>query len=355
MKSVLLLAIKDLRLLSRDRMALFWALVFPVAFAVFMGSVMSANVSRSSKLELVGLDDARTPASQGLFASLSRTDGIEITMKDELREAERLVSGVERVAYLRAPPGFGVDPRVGLVLGTDPSRSREAALVRASIDAALAPPSERPRLTEVTVTGSSEARSPWELVFPTALLWGLMGCAATFAAGMASERAQGTHLRLRALALPESALLGGKALAAALACAFDAALLLAVARWGFGVVPDSWTTLGLSVASITVCFVGLTMFLSTLGRTEQAVSGAGWATLLFMAMLGGAMVPVSLMPGWLQTLSDASPVKWAILALEGAIWRGVSDAELLRAWAVLVIGGALAFVLGVVRTRRSEA
>lgn len=144
-------------------------------------------------------------------------------------------------------------------------------------------------------------------------------------------------------------------MAAALACAFDAALLLAIARWGFGVVPDSWPTLGLALASITACFVGLTVFLSTLGRTEQAVSGAGWATLLFMAMLGGAMVPVSLMPAWLQTLSHASPVKWSILALEGAIWRDISSGELVRACALLVTGGALAFVAGVVRAVRSEA
>ena len=64
------------------------------------------------------------------------------------------------------------------------------------------------------------------------------------------------------------------------------------------------------------------MLISTLGRTEQSASGAGWAILLVMAMLGGGMVPLFVMPAWMATASNVSPVKWAILALEGALWRG---------------------------------
>ncbi|HRP62893.1 MAG TPA: ABC transporter permease, partial [Phycisphaerales bacterium] len=96
------------------------------------------------------------------------------------------------------------------------------------------------------------------------------------------------------------------------------------------------------------------MLLSVLGKTEAAAGGIGWAVLLVMAMLGGGMVPLFLMPGWMQSISHISPVKWAVLALEGAIWRGFSPAEMLLPCAVLLGVGAGGFLLGSRLFRWSE-
>ena len=101
------------------------------------------------------------------------------------------------------------------------------------------------------------------------------------------------------------------------------------------------------MAATVVCFAGLTMALSVLGRSEQGVAGAGWAALILMAMLGGAMVPLALFPDWMRALSDLSPVKWGILALEGATWRGFGWNELAAPLGVLVATGALGFASGV--------
>ena len=43
---------------------------------------------------------------------------------------------------------------------------------------------------------------------------------------------------------------------------------------------------------------------------------------MLMAMFGGGMIPLVFMPKFMQTLSNFSPAKWSVLALEGAIWRG---------------------------------
>ena len=88
------------------------------------------------------------------------------------------------------------------------------------------------------------------------------------------------------------------------------------------------------------------MVLSVVGRTEQSASGAAWATLLVFAMLGGGMVPLFVMPGWMLTASGVSPAKWAILAFEGALWRGFSPAEMAPALGVLLAIGAAGLVLG---------
>ena len=66
-----------------------------------------------------------------------------------------------------------------------------------------------------------------------------------------------------------------------------------------------------------IAFVGLMMFVASLGTTEQGSAGAGWAIMMPMSMLGGGMVPLAVMPAWMQSLSVISPVRWMIAGLRG--------------------------------------
>ena len=47
-----------------------------------------------------------------------------------------------------------------------------------------------------------------------------------------------------------------------------------------------------------------------------------------------------------KQVSDVSPVKWGIVALERAIWRGFTWTELLIPCAVLLGVGAVAYAVG---------
>ena len=123
-------------------------------------------------------------------------------------------------------------------------------------------------------------------------------------------------------------------------------MLLAVGILGLGVRAQNGPGLALAAVCTALCFTGLMMFLSTLGRTEQAAAGMGWGIMTVMAMLGGGMFPLFLMPPWMQTASNASPVKWGILALEGGIWRGFTTSEMARPCSVLVAVGLAGFVAG---------
>ena len=88
------------------------------------------------------------------------------------------------------------------------------------------------------------------------------------------------------------------------------------------------------------------MTMSVLGKTEQSVSGSGWAINMVMAMIGGCMVPVMFMPKFIQTVSVLSPIKWAILAIEGAIWREFTFGEMLMPCGILIGVGVLGLVVG---------
>ena len=209
------------------------------------------------------------------------------------------------------------------------------------------------RVTAVAEEGDGP-RSAFEVTFPAAMMWALIGVCMSFAISIVQERLTGTYLRLRLAPISKAQILAGKGLAAFLAALGATILLLAFGSLVLGVRIASVPKLGLAVFASAFCFVGLMMLISTLGRTHQAVAGAGWALLLVMSMTGGGMIPLIAMPSWMQAVSHFSLVKWGVLAVEGAIWRGFSWNEMLLPVSILLAVGAIAFLIGARALHRSD-
>src|SRR5262249_18535215 len=92
-----------------------------------------------------------------------------------------------------------------------------------------------PRLKMEPVTGDqAHPLSPFEVTFPSAVLWGIIGCVTTFAISLVIERMQGTFLRLQVAPASWGQLLAGKGLACLLACCGVAVVLLLIGRLVFG-------------------------------------------------------------------------------------------------------------------------
>jgi ABC-2 type transport system permease protein len=97
------------------------------------------------------------------------------------------------------------------------------------------------------------------------------------------------------------------------------------------------------------------MLFSVIGRTESGVAGFSWGAFIPMSMVGGGMIPLVAMPAWMLTLSHFSPVKWGIVALEGAIWRGYGPGDMLLPCGVLLAVGGLGFAIGARIFTRGDA
>lgn len=422
MQEIWSLAVKDLRLLVRDKGGLFFTFVFPVLYAVFFGTIFAGiggGGGADNPTEIAVVDEDGSEASRAFAASLDEEARLRVVDIETRARAEDAVRKGRHAALVVIPDGFG-DASVfrgepmRLIVGVDPARRAEGGLIQGLITAKAYQRLQDEFLTPVRVremaretldsldkaddltpiqkgllrtfmtsldsfmadmpaTGafggtegegvgafnpveieaaeilSEDAGSgpnPYAIAFPQGIIWGILGSAAGFGISLVTERNRGTLTRLRIAPLGRSRVLLGKALACFLTTVAVAAALLAIAWIGFGVRPGSPVLLALSVLCIAVCFVGLMMLLATLGKTEASAGGIGWAVLLVMAMFGGGMIPLAFMQGWMVTLSHLSPVKWSILAMEGAIWRGFGPGEMLLPCAVLVGIGLIAFAAG---------
>jgi ABC-2 type transport system permease protein len=194
----------------------------------------------------------------------------------------------------------------------------------------------------------------FQITFPQAMLWGILGCAATFAISIVKERAGGTYQRLLIGPISRAHILAGKGAACFITCSFIMCVQYAGAKIFFKMPVGDMSFFVLAYFCTIFCFVGMMLLISTLGRTEQSAGGAGWAIIMIMAMLGGGMMPLYFMPVWLRPFSNLSPVKWGIYALEGAIWRKFSFVEIAVPCLILLLIGFVSFLLGVFRLSRQQ-
>ncbi len=409
------MALKDLRLLIRDRAGAFLAFGWPLVLAVFFGALGPIGAKPLNAIEVAYVDEDQSDASKTFVRRVR--EGGEIELVPETREqAVRSVAKGERAAYMVIPEGFGAaqeNPFWGqparLQLGVDPRRQATTRVLRGrliahgysglqetftdpkalgrsvaesmrqleraqDLDPRVREPLEsfleeagrfaqtapalrgedgsgplQPIAIEVSEVRGAEVGippNPFAVTFTQGIIWAIIACAATFGVSLVNERQNGTLLRLCVAPIGRGQVLAGKALACLLAIVGVTVVLLAIAVFAFGVRPVSWGLLAMAIGGVASAFVGIMMVLAVVGRTAQSAAGLSWAILMVLAMLGGGMLPIFMMPEWLQQAAKLSPVNWALLAMEGAIWRDWSFVEVLTPTLALVGLGAVCFAVG---------
>lgn len=428
MKQILQIAFKDIRLISRDWMGMFFIFFFPLMMGLFFGFIFGGMSSENADLELVIVDHDKSEMSGKFVAALNETGNVTFNMRDDDQLAMDDIRKGRRAGLIIIPEGYGetagifwpqAEESPPLKIATDPSRQAEAGMLEGLVMQAagklmqerfsstesvqemhekmeqqiaeemdnsevpidvmkrfsegmdfLGQWLENQNVEDGQVDGAPEGfnlinvekidvtrelspqqqelsglRSPWDISFPSAILWGVLGCVATFAISIVKERSEGTLTRLQVAPIGRTRILGGKATACFLTVIAVNTVLIAIGL-AFGMRPQSYGLLAMAVVSMAVCFVGIMMLMSVVGKTEEAVSGAGWGINVVMAMFGGGMMPLAFMPGIMKTISNFSPVKWGVLSLEGAIWRGFSLNEMLLPCGVLIAVGITGLGLG---------
>jgi ABC-2 type transport system permease protein len=111
--------------------------------------------------------------------------------------------------------------------------------------------------------------------------------------------------------------------------------------------------LALAVLAWTLALLGMGAAIGVLARSLSEMSVIYDLGGMILSSLGGALVPLSAMPGWVRHVAPASPGYWAVSALKAALAGNTPGT--LRACAVLA-GIAVAFGLfAAVRAGRGAA
>jgi len=357
---------KDLKIFIADRKSVAISFSIPIILACFVGYLMSQGGSSGEpkKVHIVIVDQDRSDFSKALMTSLKKSKGLSVSDADEASAAGMVRHGDMALAVV-IPPGFGKQSAEALTAHTqgpeyrflvDPTRSlqvgiAQGALMQATMKVlpqvvfgapAAAQDDQLPFKikSEYQTSDKSPATSMSAHAFAGMGIQGLLFWAIEAAMAILIERRMGIWRRLRASPVTPWMFILGKALSSTIR-AF--AILVGVFGVGmlvfhFRIKPsiECYVGFGLIAVAVSIMTATFGLLVASLGRNLQQSRGLSTLAVLGMSMFGGAWFPMDFMPQFMQTISKAIPVAWAINGFDDMVWRGGDFTDALKSVGVLL-------------------
>ncbi len=96
--------------------------------------------------------------------------------------------------------------------------------------------------------------------------------------------------------------------------------------------------------AVSLCAVGLASLIATISKTTEQASTTGGILTILLGAIGGVMVPKFIMPDFMQTLANISPMSWGLDGFLDIFLRGggvgmvLSEALLLITFGLVTLG-----------------
>ncbi len=164
------------------------------------------------------------------------------------------------------------------------------------------------------------------------------------ARGIVAERSGGTLTRLAAAPVRSGAVVAGKILSILVLSLVSVFLLWGETAVIFGASWGNPLGVALLIVATTLAMCGLSIFLTSLAKTEQQAFSASAIVGFALALLGGNFFPPGSLPPWMQTISLTTPNGWALVGFGRLSQEGFGFSGVLGPIEVL---GTIAIVFGI--------
>jgi ABC-2 type transport system permease protein len=376
-----------LRLLARDRLAMFFVVLLPVVIILVIGLTFAE--AGSERLPVGVLDQGGGPLGAELQAELATSPALDprgYSSLDALRKAVRrgvVAAGVVVPAgYDQALRAEGADPQVTFVV--DRTRSapsavrsavaaavaRQAAIVQAarfaagtagvSFDAALARAralsgeQEQVRVEPTTIGGRENALpSGFNYTAPSNLVLFVFITSLAGAAALIEERRLGVTRRMLAAPTTVPTILLGETLSHFLVALLQGLIIFVVGWLVFGVDWGDPPAALLLLTLFALVGTGAGMLFGSVLRTAEQATSIGPPVGIALGMLGGCMWPLAIVPEPMRLAGHLFPHAWAMDAFIDLISKDAGLAGIAGKLAVLAGFAAVLLAVATWRLRRA--
>ena len=362
---MLALLVANLKIMVRDRQAIFWALLFPLILVLVFGVV---DVDRAGTADIAVIDYARTDRSRELEAKLSRIDYLSINSQYSSEAQARIDLQEGDLEYLLLIPrdltdvsGPSDQPAeddedgapVSLELYYDVNNELGNQLVievmRHFVDEENLRISGTPQLLDVRPV-EVDVRS---VDYFDVLLMGLVGMGMMtnsiifIAVKISMYRNQSILKRILATPLRVRNYFASEILAHLLLTLVQASVIIGVGVLVFGAtVHGNFLWLFIILAFANTVFLNIGFIVSGWTNSPRAASGMGNAIAIPMLFFSGTFFPTSTLPSFLPDLVQVLPLTPMLDAMRGvaldelALWDVWRELAMLAGW--LVVSSAVA-------------
>ncbi|MGY6022684.1 ABC transporter permease [Streptomyces spinosirectus] len=359
----------------RDRTALFFMVLLPVAIIVVIG----VTVRGFDQFRVGLVSDPRSgPVARELATDLTKAPGLRTRAYADAGAARTALRRAELDAVIVVPARLDEDVRAGrsatVRVLVEPSGSAGHAAV-SSVSAVVADHAARLQAARFatdqaggtfdgnlaaarraerasspiavraeTVNGQSDYL-PLGYSYSTPTMLVLFVFINALAGGAAIVQTRRTGVYARALAAPVSArmLVAGETIAYFLLALLQSLLIVGIGALAFDVAWGDPLAAGVLVTVWALVGTGAGVLAGAVFRTPEQVHSVGPALGIGLGMLGGCMWPLALVPGWLRATGHAVPQAWAVdawttlLSRNGDLWAIMRDLVVLTGFAVVLL------------------
>jgi len=379
MRKALSIAAVNLRRVLRDRISLFFMVVFPFAIILTIGAVFGASFT-----PVVGVvSEGSGPLGADLLSRLGHADGIRVRTFDD---RDGLTTAVERgqvEAGLVIPPGYDRQIRAGDTVQL-PYIQRPAGagqggqlVVTAVVDrqaivlrAARVAPSEGvgtfdqalaqaeaiaplvPKVTVRTSIAGGSTASQFDYGAAQELLLFVFLTSLTASSMLIESRRIGVSRRM--LASPTSArtVIVGEALGRFGIALFQGFLILVVTLALFRVDWGDPAAAGAIIVLFALVGTGAAMLMGSVLENAQQAGSLGVFVGLVFAALGGCMVPLEVFPPVMVKVAHLTPQAWGLDAFGKVLGKAAGVGQILPELGVLTLYAAVLLGLATILFRR---
>jgi len=402
MKKLLYIALNELLLLLKDRMAFIWMVALPLGMTLIGGLVFGGfgGGSEAVVIDLPVVDQDGGEMAAVVLDILSQTGGLNVETTYDEGTAHELVADGKRAGAVVIPSGFSAamvsgQPTAlelivapggqtaplleGMVRGITSAFSNVQTTVEVAIGEvqratgstdldyegiarrAVATALERlhapPVRTQVTSVGDSE--EPFDVsnqIVPGYAVMFAMFTVLSAAGGILEEKERGTFKRLLIAPIPRWSLLGGKLVAQFLMGVGQIVLMFLFGALVFHVQLGN-SPAGLLLVTLATCWAttSLGILLVSVIRSRKQIHPITTLVILGSSAIGGAWFPLFLMPRPVQQVARVTLVAWAMEGYNRLMILGGSLADVWVDIGVLVLYGVVCFGVGLKLFRFKEA
>ncbi len=345
------LTVANLKMLYRNKQALFWSLAFPLIFVTSFG-LFNFDDPPNSTILLV--DQAQDAVSQGFVQAVSAVESITVEERSDVPEARGEVEDGDFDYLLIIPDGL--QERIvqgqgggasGISLIYDRSNSG-APITIGLLESMVQEMNKRlvnaPTLVELRPEGvQSRQLTYYDFLLPGLVGMGVMTSAIIgISASMALYRQQRILKRILATPLKVRVFFASEVLAHLVLAVIQAAIILAAGVLLFGAnVYGNLLWVFAVVLFASVVFLNIGFIIGGLSKNVDAAVGLANAISLPMMFLAGVFFPKEGLPWILPDVVSYLPLAPMLDALRGVtleaepLWNFSSELGLLGAWIVV--------------------
>jgi ABC-2 type transport system permease protein len=365
---IVAIAVKEYRQAARDPLVLGMLLGLPTMMLLLYGYAVNFDVRH---IRLAIQDRDHSAASRDLTAAFVNSGYFDaVAILPSGADLGRLTERRQAIAVLIVPETYGRDVAAGrtasvqVVLdGADANTATTvlgyAGAVVAEVDAKVRIAGREPAAAidyEPRVWYNPELNSTQFLV-PGLIGFILMLTAVlSTALSVVREKERGTMEQLRVSSLSPAELLIGKTFPYLSISLAATVMILAAARWLFGVVVrGSYLDLFAVTLIYLVGALGFGLLVSTVSATQAMAFQIGASTSMLPAIfLSGFIFPIRSMPAAVRAVTYGVPARYFLVVLRGVILKGAGLAPYARDLAFLGVYALVVLGLAFVRLSRQE-